>query len=292
MTKINTSELDNAIQELGSSLSNIINRALTVEDMRMQSLSSVEFQAQGDSGIYGKGLHWKGDGPTRQFIYRANPDRIFSTESIDIDRNASYSIGNAPVLTSTALGTNITTSNLSKVGTLNNLHTQGDLVIDGEIFYSSSSGRLGLGTDAPNGILSIATLDGEFIIDTETTATKIGNWTNTDLQVITDDTARLTIRANGNVEIGNSDNSSAVVTVHGKLGIGVNNISSDVAFACVGPIKFENKKFQVGDDVPTNGTYRKGDIVWNSNPRPTGYVGWVCVREGTPGEWKPFGQIG
>ena len=35
MTQINTSELDNAIQELGSSLSNIINRALTVEDMRM-----------------------------------------------------------------------------------------------------------------------------------------------------------------------------------------------------------------------------------------------------------------
>jgi hypothetical protein len=292
MTKINTSELDNAIQELGSSLSNIINRALTVEDMRMQSLSSVEFQAQGDSGIYGKGLHWKGDGATRQFIYRANPDRIFSTESIDIDRNASYSIGNAPVLTSTTLGPSITTSSLSKVGTLNNLHTQGDLVIDGEIFYSSASGRLGLGTDTPNGILSITTLDGEFIIDTETTATKIGNWTNTDLQVITDDTARLTIRANGNVEIGNSDSANAVVTVHGKLGIGVNNISSDVTFASVGPIKFENKKFQVGDDVPANGTYRKGDIVWNSNPKPTGYVGWVCIREGTPGEWKPFGQIG
>ena len=83
-----------------------------------------------------------------------------------------------------------------------------------------------------------------------------------------------------------------MVTVHGKLGIGVNNISSDVTFASVGPIKFENKKFQVGDDVPANGTYRKGDIVWNSNPKPTGYVGWVCIREGTPGEWKPFGQIG
>ena len=41
MTQLNTSELDTAIQDLGSSLSSIINRALTVEDTRMESLSSV-----------------------------------------------------------------------------------------------------------------------------------------------------------------------------------------------------------------------------------------------------------
>ena len=48
---------------------------------------------------------------------------------------------------------------------------------------------------------------------------------------------------------------------------------------------------QVGSGTPTEGSYRVGDIVWNTAPRPTGYVGWICVREGTPGEWKPFGQI-
>ena len=51
MTQINTSELDNAIQELGSSLSNIINRALTVEDMRMQALTSVEVSQLYNGGV-------------------------------------------------------------------------------------------------------------------------------------------------------------------------------------------------------------------------------------------------
>ena len=37
--------------------------------------------------------------------------------------------------------------------------------------------------------------------------------------------------------------------------------------------------------------YRQGDIVWNTSPRPTGYVGWICTQAGTPGIWKTFGQI-
>ena len=44
--------------------------------------------------------------------------------------------------------------------------------------------------------------------------------------------------------------------------------------------------------LPTQGVYKKGAVVWNANPTPTGYVGWVCIMDGTPGEWKPVGQIG
>lgn len=104
---INTSELDNAIQELGASLSNIINRALTVDDIRMQALTSVEFNAEEGKGVYGKGLQWKGQGPTKQFIYRSSPDRIWTDESIDIGNDASYMIGNVPVLTQHELGNTI-----------------------------------------------------------------------------------------------------------------------------------------------------------------------------------------
>jgi hypothetical protein len=46
-----------------------------------------------------------------------------------------------------------------------------------------------------------------------------------------------------------------------------------------------------GTSIPTNGTFSQGDIVYNTIAVPTGYIGWVCVRAGTPGEWKPFGQI-
>jgi hypothetical protein len=289
MTQINTSELDNAIQALGDSLNSIINRALTVEDMRMQALSSVEFSAD-DNGIYGKGLQWKGQGPTKQFIYRANPDRIWTDESIDLGATSSYMIGNVTVLGQTALGSSVRNSNLSTVGTLQNLRTQGNLNIDDYVFYNTDSESFGIGTESPNGKFSVATLDSEFIIDTDPGVVKLGSWTSDDVTFITDNTDRLTVRSNGNIELGNSFK-EIKVTVHGKLGVGVNNIDSDISLATAGPVKFDNKKFMNGTEIPTLGTFRQGDIVWNNNTVATGYVGWVCVREGTPGEWKPFGQI-
>ena len=63
-------------------------------------------------------------------------------------------------------------------------------------------------------------------------------------------------------------------------------------FSTAGPVRIEGKKFEVGTKSPTDGSWRLGDIIWNSNPQPSGYVGWICVREGTPGIWKPFAQIG
>ena len=291
MTQINTSELDNAIQELGSSLSNIINRALTVEDMRMQALSSVEFQADAN-GVYGKGLQWKGQGPTKQLIYRANPDRIWTSESIDLGAEASYMIGNTPVIRQTELGSSVRTSSLTTVGTLQNLRTGGNLSIDEYIFYNTDSESFGIGTESPNGKFAVATLDAEFIIDTDPGTVKLGTWTSDDLRLITDDTTRIIVRANGNVDLGDPDGSDTKVTVHGKLGIGVNNIDSDVSLSTSGPVKFENKKFMNGTGIPTSGTFRQGDIIWNENTVTSGYIGWVCVRTGTPGEWRPFGQIG
>ena len=42
---------------------------------------------------------------------------------------------------------------------------------------------------------------------------------------------------------------------------------------------------------PTTQQWRKGDIVYNSNPVAGGYVGWVCITGGVPGTWKEFGKI-
>lgn len=292
MTQINTSDLDRAIQELGKSIGDIVNRALTVEDMRMQSIASIEFGAEGEQSIYGKGLQWRGEGTTKQFVYRANPDRIWTSESIDINAEAHYMIGNTVVLSQNELGSSINKSSLTKVGTLNNLKTSGHLSIDGYIFYNADSESLGLGTEAPNGKFSVATLDSEFIIDTESRAVKLGTWTTDDLKLITDDTTRLTIKANGNIDLGDPEGTLTKVSIHGRLGIGVNNVEEGVSLSTSGPVKFENKKFMIGSEPPESGSFRQGDIVWNENPIPTGYVGWICVKAGTPGEWKPFGQIG
>lgn len=256
-------------------------------DVRQERTGPLEFLASEDKGIYGAGLHWKGDGPTKQLVYRANPDRIWSSESIDLKADAFFAIDNVPVLRLHELGSSVRHSQLTTVGTLKNLRTSGNFTLDDFIFHEAGSDRLSLGTDAPNGTFSIGSLDSEFVIDLEGPNTRLGNWTTDDLDIITDDTVRIKVGKTGNITLGSSVESKTQVV--GKLGINVKNPDCDITTA--GPVKFEGKKFQVGDAAPKNGSYNLGDIVWNESPQPTGFIGWVCVREGTPGVWKGFGQI-
>jgi hypothetical protein len=44
-------------------------------------------------------------------------------------------------------------------------------------------------------------------------------------------------------------------------------------------------------DMPTAGTWRRGDRVYTSYPSSGGTEGWICVTSGTPGTWKTFGAI-
>lgn len=43
--------------------------------------------------------------------------------------------------------------------------------------------------------------------------------------------------------------------------------------------------------APTTGTWLQGDIIYNTSPAASGFIGWVCVTGGTPGTWKTFGAI-
>lgn len=52
-----------------------------------------------------------------------------------------------------------------------------------------------------------------------------------------------------------------------------------------------NKKFQTHNAAPTNGTWEKGDVIFNISPTAGGYAGWICIADGTPGTWKAFGSI-
>ena len=258
-------------------------------DIRNERSTSLEFD--GDI-VAGKGLVWRTSDYSRQFVYHENPHRMFSSENMDLARSKHYSIGTVPVITETDLGSSIINSSLTNLGVLDSLSVTGNVDFDGYLFWEAESNRLGIGTQSPNATLSIANLDAEFIIDSENDGgIRIGNWTNHDLQIVTDDTTRLTVKANGNIIVGSQGSDNARVHIHGKLGVGVANIDSDVSLSTSGPIKFDGRKMENGAAAPTAGTYAVGDIVWNTNPTPTGYVGWVCVRDGTPGIWKAFGAI-
>jgi len=148
--------------------------------------------------------------------------------------------------------------------------------------------RLGIGTDAANALVSIADSDSEFIIQPDTNSITVGAYTTTDLNIVTDNTTRIRISESGKIVLGSNIESKTVV--NGKFGVNITP-ATDVDITTAGPVRIEGKKFEVGNSIPTDGAYRKGDIMWSDNPKPTGYVGWICIREGTPGTWKPFGQI-
>lgn len=43
--------------------------------------------------------------------------------------------------------------------------------------------------------------------------------------------------------------------------------------------------------APVSGTWKQGDIVYNTAPTAGGTIGWVCTAAGSPGTWKTFGTI-
>lgn len=102
-----------------------------------------------------------------------------------------------------------------------------------------------------------------------------------------DTSSRLIIDGGGILKVqGNTD-----TVFEGNVGIGVSAVTNGVSFETNGPVKFQRKKMEVGDGVPTIGLYNQGDIVWHDAPAPGGNLGWICIRTGTPGEWRSFGTI-
>lgn len=254
-------------------------------DIRNERTSPLEFKGEG-SPAFGKGLIWSGGSYAKQLVLQANPDRIWSTENFDLQAGKEYRINNATVISENSLGSSIVNSNLRRVGALESLTVNGAIRIDEFIVYDNATQRLGLGTEDPNGMLSLKSFDHEFVIDpTNAKQWKLGTYSTSELHIVTDDIPRITIGANGHVKVMNK------TSFMQKVGIGVNNFAEDVDLTVAGSVRIQNKKYEVGVDIPSAGAYLKGDIVWNANPQPGGFVGWICVRDGTPGEWKPFAQI-
>lgn len=254
-------------------------------DIRHERSSPLEFR-DGKSTAYGKGLIWPGGKYTKQFVLNSNPDRLFSSESLELHADQEYMINGNSVLSETALGNSVTTSNLKRVGRLNELSVNGNVNIDNFVIWDSTSNRLSIGTEAPNGMLSIGSMDHEFIVDpTDSKSFNFGTYTTSTLNIVTDNTPRITLHSTGGVVMHDQ------VSFKDPIGVGVVNFQKDTDITTAGPVRFQNKKFEVGPGAPKSGNYAEGDIVWNDRPKPTGYVGWICVRNGSPGEWKPFGQI-
>lgn len=254
-------------------------------DVRNERTSPLEFKGE-NIAAYGQGLIWTGGNYTKQLILRDKPDRLWSSESIDLHRDNSYFINGISVLDTTTLGNTVTNSNLKTVGKLKELEVAGNIIVDNFLKYNASTEQLSIGSEDPHGMFSLESLDHQFIIDpTQDKNWKLGTWTTSGLDIITDNTVRISVTNTGKIKI------RSATTFESKVGIGVTNFLQDVDLTVAGAVRFQDKKHEVASEIPSAGDYVKGDIAWNSAPQPTGHIGWVCIRSGSPGLWKPFGQI-
>jgi hypothetical protein len=46
-----------------------------------------------------------------------------------------------------------------------------------------------------------------------------------------------------------------------------------------------------GSEFPQTGTFRVGDICWNTFVSAGNSPGWVCTTAGTPGTWKALSNV-
>lgn len=281
---VGNADIDNIVSDLSVEGNLTIAGEVTASKLHVEELTStikntstLDFHPKNGS-LDMLGLQWRQEGQqTKQFVWRG--DRFYISNDLDLHRNANIQVDNIPVLSADRLGVTIKYSELEHVGTLNNLRTTGDLNIDEFVTWDSGTMRFSIGAEAPNAQLSVASNEAEFVVDPEFDHVRVGAYTTSKMSLITDNKERIVIKEQGGVE------------VKGTLGIKVQYPGDDVDLQVAGAIRFADKRLAVGNEMPTTGNNNQGDIVYDNNPQPGGYMGWVCVVGGEPGTWKRFGKI-
>jgi len=258
-------------------------------DIEIENNNSLVFSDK----VVGKGIIWKTAEQAKQLVYSENSNGIFSSENIDLSKGKYFSINRVKLLDNESLGESITKSNLREVGRLRGLIVDGTLSVNNYLFFNPSMDRLGLGTENPNAALSVAEMGIEVMIGTDFERGGIvGTYASHTLDLVTDNTSRVSISANGEqITLGNKNTPPVNVSVLGTMAVNVSKPDSRVKLDVGGSVRFNGVVHLSGTEAPTSGVYNQGDIVWNSRPEQRKYVGWVCVRAGNPGMWAPFGEI-
>ena len=219
-------------------------------------------------------LHIKGTVKVENLEYiQAQVPKLNVQEAVMVDYNE--------VLWKDKLGKSVKKSYLQEVGVLKNLQVR-------NTFYVGD-GRVGVNTTAPSADFSVNSGGYEILTTMQEANAFVGTHTHVAFAIGTDATPRLTCRANGDVVVGSETGKPVKLSVYGQLGVGVKYPGE--ALEVDGNIKFAERTFAAGEKEPTDGRWDTGSIVWNEKPSINKPVGWVCVRGGKPGNWRPFGLI-
>ena len=219
-------------------------------------------------------LHIKGTVKVENLEYvQAQVSKLNVKKAIMLDHNE--------VIWKEELGKSVTKSHLQELGVLKNLQVRNTFFV--------GDGRVGINTTAPSTDFSVFSNGYEIVTSFQESTGYIGTYTHVPFSIGTDNTPRLTCRANGDIVIGSEAGQSANLNVYGKVGIGVKY--PDEALEVNGNIKFAERTFASGEKAPASGPWTTGSIVWNEKPQVGVAVGWVCIKGGKPGSWRPFGIV-
>jgi len=204
---------------------------------------------------------------------QAQVPKLNVTEAVMVDHNE--------VIWKDRLGKSVKKSNLEELGVLKNLQVR-------NTFYVAD-GRVGINTTAPSADFSVNSGGYEIVTTMQESNAFVGTHTHVAFAIGTDNTPRLTCRANGDVVVGTELGKPVRLNVYGQIGVGVKYPSESLHVD--GNIKFAERTFSSGLQPPSEGRWDTGSIVWNEKPDLNQPVGWVCFKGGKPGAWRPFGMI-
>lgn len=248
-----------------------------VSDTRVERSSSLQFFSTGNSSVYGLGLIWAGSSVSpKQFMLMSSPDRIYSTESIDLADGRNFSINGQSVLSGASLGPSVIYSNLISVGNLQNLQVSGATVLNGNVTATNGTAEL----------RDVTLVDGDGRIDLSVSSLNaFGDFS------ITTQRQNIISNTNGSIIVGDSSNARKPVRVFGSLSVNTQNPDPRMSLTVPGDVSIGGNIQTRGVAAPILGDYSAGDICWNTQPTANSYVGWVCVTAGNPGKWLGFGLI-
>src|SRR6056300_37549 len=209
-----------------------------------------------DGVVIAKDLEIKGKifATTLQY-HCANVDNLDVKHSVRIQANE--------VLYKDRLGNSVKHSQLREVGVLDKLNVNNVFNVEGN--------KVGVGTKEPEHLFGVRQNDIEVGISTKGDTGFVGT--------VNSDT----------FAIGSGDEPTLFVSHDNKIGIKVKKPKADLDVA--GYIRYQGQTHQYDRQTPTAGTWSQGDIVWNTEPQRGSVLGWVCVRAGSPGTWRPFVSI-
>lgn len=243
-----------------------------VTETKIERTDSVKFLAT-DGTVFGIGLQWVGSGSPKQLILRPDPDRLWSSEHIELAEHRSLMINNNRVLDETTLGVSVTDSSLTSVGNLTSLTVNGASILNDTTAQKIKATEINFG-------------EGSQLVkvnDRGVTSSLSFNLTVGEQNIIYADS--------GSITIGSSENTRRQIRTFGTLSVNVNNPDPELQFAVAGNIGFGGRKFITGTSAPEQGNYNVGDICWSNIPQIGGNVGWICCNAGSPGMWFKFGMI-